>query len=360
MATNAFGMGIDRADVRCVAHLAPPGSLEAFYQEAGRAGRDGEPAVCLLLVSPGDMALRRRLIERDADGGAADAELVRHKWNLFLELMRWAEGGSCRHDAILRYFGDEDETLSGCGRCDVCLRLDDEPEQDEQQITMLVRKALSAVARVHARFGLAAAVKLLKGVTDARLQRAGLHHTPTFGVLGDHPEEWLLRLLRRCVTAGWVDFSGGDRPVVAITSEGREVMRGQRPARLLLPPPVRYARAATARHAAHGPAAADVSFQGGLRMPPHAAGSAAASDGVELDARGRDLFEALRAFRLAEARSQKVPPYVIASDRSLRDIARLRPASAGALELAHGIGPAKVERYGAAILDIVKQSEGDS
>ena len=356
VATNAFGMGIDRADVRCVVHLAPPGSLEAFYQEAGRAGRDGLPAVCLLLVSPGDMALRRYLIESDAGGGAVSAELVRHKWNMFLELMRWAEGGSCRHDAILRYFGDEEETLSGCRRCDVCLRIADAPEHDEEQITTLVRTALSGVARVHSRFGLAAAVKLLKGATDARLQRAGLHETPTFGRLADHPEEWLLRLLRRCVTAGWVDFAGGDRPVVVITPDGREVMHGRRPARLLLPPPRRY----SAREAAGEVAAANASFQGGLRMPPYAAGppsperSASAVD--ELDAAGLALFEALREFRLAEARRQGVPPYVIASDRTLRDIARLRPATAGALELAHGIGPAKVERYGAAIVAIVKQS----
>ena len=160
-ATVAFGMGIDRPDVRAVVHLAPPGSIEAYYQEVGRAGRDGAPAWGLLLVSPGDMALRRRLLER---GDGADPEVVEHKWSLFLELMRWAEGGSCRHDAILRYFGDEAETLSGCGRCDACQRLSaGEEAEDPEAVTLLVRKALSAVARVHERFGLTAAVKLLRG-----------------------------------------------------------------------------------------------------------------------------------------------------------------------------------------------------
>src|SRR4029079_502332 len=98
VATNAFGMGIDRPDVRAVGHLAPPGSIEAYYQEVGRAGRDGNPAIGLLLTSPGDMALRRRLIERAGDGEVVDAAALEHRWSLFLELMRWAEGGSCRHD----------------------------------------------------------------------------------------------------------------------------------------------------------------------------------------------------------------------------------------------------------------------
>ena len=116
VATNAFGMGIDRPDVRAVVHLAPPGSIEAYYQEVGRAGRDGERALGLLLVSPSDIPLRRRLLELPTDGRAPDPEAVRHKWNLFLELLRYAESGSCRHDAILRYFGDEEETLDGAGR----------------------------------------------------------------------------------------------------------------------------------------------------------------------------------------------------------------------------------------------------
>src|SRR4029434_9243560 len=154
----------------------------------------------------------------------------------FCELIRWVEGGSCRHDAILRYFGDEAETLDGCGRCDVCLALgSDAAGQDTEGGRLIARKALSGVARVHARFGLQTAVALVHGDPDERLQRAGLTATPTFGNLREHSAEWLTRLLRRCVTAGWVSFSGGDRPVVILTDEGREVMKGTRPARLLLP-----------------------------------------------------------------------------------------------------------------------------
>ncbi len=133
-----------------------------------------------MLTSAGDMALRRRLLEDGSTEGAR--AIVEHKWGLFLELMRWAEGGSCRHDAILRYFGDEAETLAGCGRCDVCQALDDGGPEPEAA-TLIVRKALSAVARVHRRFGLTAAVKLLRGEADPRLGRAGLDKTPTFGAL---------------------------------------------------------------------------------------------------------------------------------------------------------------------------------
>jgi ATP-dependent DNA helicase RecQ len=325
-------MGIDRADVRAVVHLAPPGSVEAYYQEVGRAGRDGAPAWGLMLVGTGDMARRRHLLESDAPGEV----ILAHKWNLFLELMRWAEGGSCRHDAILRYFGDEAETLDGCGQCDVCEALGGATASTEE-VTLIVRKALSAVARVHQRFGLQAAVKLLRGEDDPRLSRAGLDRTPTFGALRDHPEAWLMKVLRRCVTAGWVDFTAGDRPVVRLTEAGRAVMKAERPARLLLPstssvrPPKgdrdRGRRGATSRAALEemaGPALA--------------------------------VFEALRAHRLAVARAEGVPPFVVASDRTLREIATLRPRSVGALMTVHGIGAAKADRYGRGLLEVVARA----
>ena len=221
VATNAFGMGIDRPDVRAVIHLAPPGSIEAYYQEVGRAGRDGGDCQGLLLVSPGDMALRRRLIERGGDGQAPDPAVVQHKWELFLELMRYAEGGSCRHDAVLRYFGDEEETLAGCGHCDVCLRLEaGDQGPDPEVVSTTVRKALSAVARIHGRFGLGAAAKLLRGGEDPRLARAGLDRTRTHGTLSEHSEEWLLRLLRRCVV-GRLGGLPGRRPPRRRAHRGR-------------------------------------------------------------------------------------------------------------------------------------------
>lgn len=331
-ATNAFGMGIDRSDVRAVVHLAPPGSVEAYYQEVGRAGRDGETAFGLLLSSHQDMQLRRRLIEGDGTTEEPDPAVIEHKWNLFLELMRWAEGGSCRHDAILRYFGTEDIAEGGCGRCDVCQTLGEGAGIEGREDELVVRKALSGVARVHARFGLTMAAKLLRGDRDKRLVQAGLDELSTFGVLKEFAESYIVQLLRRCVTAGWVNFSNSERPTVLLTREGIMVMKGEAPARLLLP----LERATRSQHAPRS----------GERARPIAG---------ELDGVNRDLFDALRAHRLEVARASSVPPYVVASDRTLRELATARPTTEAALLLIHGIGPGKAEKYGAGFLGVLRR-----
>jgi ATP-dependent DNA helicase RecQ len=340
VATNAFGMWIDEPDVRAVIHLGPPGSLEAYYQEVGRAGRDAKPALGLLLWSGNDLLLRRHLLERESEGVAPAPELVEHKWNLFLELMRWAEGGSCRHDAILRYFGDEEETLAGCGVCDVCQRLAAGPEAAAfapEETVEIVRKALSAIARVHGRFGMGAAAKLLHGDADPRLERSGLDCVSTFGVLSEHRSEWITRVLRRCVTAGLVGFGGDDRPVALLTESGWRVMHAEIPPRIELPP-VRI------------PA-----------NPPRAGRRGRSSREVPASSPEETaLFDALRVHRLELARATGVPPYVVAHDRTLHDMARRQPGNREELLLVDGIGPAKAKRYGEGFLEVVRRHTAPS
>jgi ATP-dependent DNA helicase RecQ len=292
------------------------------------------------MVSASDLPLRRNLIERGGDGSSPDPAVVEHKWGLFLELIRWVEGGSCRHDAILRYFGDEAETVGGCGRCDVCQALGEDGSGgvDPETATLIVRKALSGVARVHQRFGLSLAVKLVHGDDEPRLERAGLTRVQTWGNLKEYPEEWLLTLFRRCVTAGWVSFTGGDRPVVVLTDEGRAVMKGDRPAKLLLPPLGRK-RLAGSGDARRGSAP---------RRP--------APQSDEMDGAALELFEALRRHRLAVARAEGIAPFIVASDRTLRDLATLRPRDLDELQLVHGIGRNKADRYGAGFLEVVAQA----
>ncbi len=338
VATNAFGMGVDRSDVRAVIHLAPPGSIEAYYQEVGRAGRDGQTSHGLLLSSPKDIALRRRLLESDTDGRAADPTMVEHKWNMFLELLRWAEGGTCRHTAILRYFGTQNMPPD-CGRCDVCTELGGE-QASAEEVTLTVRKALSAVARVHGKFGLTLAAKLLRGEKDERLESSGLSRVPTYGVLKDKQQAWLVSLLRRCVTAGWVAFSGGDRPVLYLTQDGQHAMKGTRAIRLRLPPERRaeaYGRSSSDR--------ASAPRNNDRHLTP--LGETSPAD--------EPLFEALRAHRLAVAREQGVAPYVIASDRSLRELCLLKPKNLAELLDVYGFGETRAERHGPGLLEVVKR-----
>jgi ATP-dependent DNA helicase RecQ len=183
-------------------------------------------------------------------------------------------------------------------------------------------------------------VKLIRGEGEPRLEQAGLTRVPTFGNLREHGEAWLVAVLRRCVAAGWVSFTGGDRPVVVLTDEGRAVMKGERPARLLLPP-------------AEGPRA--TRRGDGARRPAGPPTRTPAPDDPIAAAAAEALFEALRRHRLGLARAEGIAPFMVASDRTLRDIALLRPRTMNDLLLAHGIGPHKAERYGAGFLEVVAQ-----
>jgi ATP-dependent DNA helicase RecQ len=342
VATNAFGMGIDRADIRAVLHVQPPSSIEAYYQEVGRAGRDGEEAWGLLLCSSSDVGLRRRLVTSGADGSPAPPELAARAWALFRELLRYLEARTCRHDFILRYFGDERELLGGCGHCDICVALDGleaDGEQEEtaaarEETARVVRMALSAVARARQRGGLAAVAEMLQGVESEKTRRFGFTELSTFGLMRERTPEYVMDLLRALITAGWVDLTTTDHPVPFLTRAGGEVMRAQGPVRFAIPRArTKRVRGQRDRDTSSAPATSSRKYDGAKAVE-------------SLDAAARQRFDRLRAHRAEVARVSRIPAYVVAHDRTLVDMARQAPSSHAELLDVFGMGPARVEQYG--------------
>ncbi|MEZ4336913.1 MAG: ATP-dependent DNA helicase RecQ [Sandaracinaceae bacterium] len=333
VATNAFGMGIDRPDIRAVIHFQPPGSIEAYYQEVGRAGRDGKPAYGLLLSGSGDIALRRFLIERGGREGERPSDArVDQQWGLFRDLLRYVEAGSCRHDFILRYFGDEQELLGGCGHCDVCERLEGESGEERavsDEDAVVVRKALSGVARAKRRVGFKKVAGMLHGDPDTSLSRWGLDRVSTYGLFEDRPVAWIEALLRRLISAGLVDITPDRYPIVYLTPSGARVMKGDAPVRVLPPDPPRPKRKAGA---------------------PRPKSTTKRETPVGMDP---ELFERLRQERLELAKERGVPAYVVCHDRTLMEIAARRPTDYVALAEVNGMGPARIDAYGDRLLAVV-------
>ncbi len=333
VATNAFGMGIDRSDIRVVVHVQPPSSIEAYYQEVGRAGRDGAEAMGLLLCSGADIGLRRRLVG-SSDGGSNDAALAARAWGLFRDLLRYLDARSCRHDFVLRYFGDEKEVLGGCGHCDVCVAIDQEgesPETDSEEVTLTVKKVLSGVARAQKRGGLTSIAEMLLGKESEKAERFGFTSLSTFGLFKERPIEWIVALLRAVLAAGWIDLTATEHPVPYLTKLGAQVMKGEIPARIMLP----SERAVT-------------SGKQKRAYRPRAAAEAPALAGED-----QALFERLRSRRAEIAKEVGMPAYVVAHDRTLVDMAKKRPRTSAALLDVHGMGPARIEQYGARFLELL-------
>ncbi|MEZ4391815.1 MAG: ATP-dependent DNA helicase RecQ [Polyangiales bacterium] len=327
VATNAFGMGIDRADIRTVIHHQPPSSIEAYYQEVGRAGRDGREAHGLLLMSGADIALRRRLVQLGFEGEEVDPAVAARAWRQFRELLRYLDAGTCRHDFILRYFGDEQEILGGCGHCDVCASLDEVADDDAQreEATLVARKALAGVARAKGRAGTQAIAEMLRGVSTPRTERFGFTRLSTFGLLRDASQDWVVAVLRGLIAAGWIDLTPTDHPVPLLTASGGKAMRSTEGLRFRLPPQPR------ARSAARS----------GAKSRPS----------VEFD---RELFERLRAWRAETARRLGYPAYVVAFDRTLEEVAARTPLRVDDLAGITGLGAERIRAYGDGLVGVVR------
>jgi ATP-dependent DNA helicase RecQ len=228
VATNAFGMGIDKRDVRLVAHFDIPGSVEAYYQEAGRAGRDGNPARCVLLFNHADVATQEFFISQ------SEGENAENQQALLKQLVRYAYAtGACRQGLILGYFGDEEARgFEGCGRCDACCPRQRVLRQADELTALGARQALAAVARLSGRFGKGRIAELLKGSQAASFLATGLQGQSTYGLLDSWTQDEIRSLLDQLLEDGYLAISGLEYPVLGISAQGVRAMKGEIPMEL--------------------------------------------------------------------------------------------------------------------------------
>jgi ATP-dependent DNA helicase RecQ len=320
VATVAFGMGIDRSNIRFVLHTAMPKSVEHYQQETGRAGRDGLEAECVLLHSGADFVSWKGIMEKSAQENTVDASFLPNALRHLNDMDRYCRGAICRHRALVEYFGQSFEPAT-CMACDICLG-DTENVADAD---VLAQKILSCVARVQERFGISHVSGILRGENTEKIRQLKHDQLTTFGLLKGYAKptvrEWIYQLISQAVLVQ----QGDEYPILRLNEASWEVMRKQRSVKLLQPRQ-RKKDEQTAKSRAD-----DTSWEG-------------------VD---RDLFEELRLLRRTLAEQRQVPPYVIFSDATLRELARARPSTLENMRLLYGIGDAKLREYGDRFLQIV-------
>lgn len=305
VATNAFGMGIDKSNVRYVIHYNMPKNMEAYYQEAGRSGRDGEPGECILLFGQQDIMLQKFLIDKSVEAPLRK----QHELRKLQAMVDYCHTPDCLRGYILGYFGESGS--SECGNCGNCNQ-----ETEQVDITIDTQKALSCVYRMQERFGIALVAEVLKGSKNKKVLQFGFDSLPTYGLFAERKLQDIKTLLQRLVATGYLSLTESEYPVLKLTPQAIPVLRSQ---------------AAV--------------YQRVVQVPQRQADNT--------------LFEELRRLRRTLAERDKVPPYVVFSDSTLKEMCQYCPQNEMELRKIKGVGDMKLARYGREFVAAIQQHVGD-
>jgi ATP-dependent DNA helicase RecQ len=313
VATVAFGMGINKPNVRFVVHFDIPRNIESYYQETGRAGRDGLPAEAVLFYDPADMVWLRRCLDEKPQGALQDIE--RHKLNA---MNAFAEAQTCRRLVLLNYFGESKQ--QACNNCDICL---DPPTRYDGLVD--AQKALSCVYRVGQRFGIGYIAEILRGANNQRIREFGHDKLPVYGIGKDNSQEHWVSVLRQLIHLGLLTQNIAQYSALQLTEAARPILRAETPLQLAVPRVLNLKKSRSSSSSKH--------FAGNY---------------------DRKLFAKLRQLRKTIADEENIPPYIVFSDATLLEMAEQQPTRDGEMLSVNGVGYRKLERFGQPFLAVIR------